>query len=74
MLSLLKVLLQFALTASDPRATCELVHRDAGVAGTYYLYCSQTTPGGLDVISVGRFVPDALPGEEGLFIGAWGRP
>jgi hypothetical protein len=57
MLSILKVLLQFVLTASDPHETCEWVHRDANVAGTYYLYCAQTTDG-IEMASVGHFVPD----------------
>jgi hypothetical protein len=68
--SILKILLQFALAASSPHATCELVHRDPDVAGTYYLYCSQSEPDGTEMISVGRFISDApvsssaSPGEE----------
>ena len=54
----LKVLFQFALTASNPQWTCELTHRDPGVPATFYLYCSQTTPDGLEIVSVGKYVPD----------------
>lgn len=57
-LSILRIFLQFVLTASDPHETCELVHRDANVPGTYYLYCVQPTADGTEVISVGHFVPD----------------
>lgn len=57
-ISILKIFLQFVLTASDPHATCELVHRDASATGTYYLYCVQPTTDGTEMISVGHFVPD----------------
>jgi hypothetical protein len=57
-LSALKIFLQFVLTASDPHATCEFVHRDASTPGTYYLYCVQPTTDGTEMISVGRFAPD----------------
>lgn len=55
----LKVLLQFALTASDPHWTCELAHRDPGVPATFYLYCAQTLPDGTEILSVGKYLPDA---------------
>jgi hypothetical protein len=57
----LKVLFQFALTASNPQWTCELTHRDPGVPATFYLYCSETTQDGLEIISVGKYVPDVAP-------------
>lgn len=65
-LAILKVLFRFVLAASDPHATCALAHRDAGIAGTYYLYCVQTTDR-IEVISVGYFVPDdkRLPAARG---------
>lgn len=59
MSAFLKIMLQFVLTASDPHSTCELSHRDPGMPGTYYLYCSQTQADGIELVSVGRFVPDA---------------
>ena len=59
MLTILNIVLQFVIRASDPSWACELSHRDPGMPGTYYLYCAQTTPSGGEVISVGRFVPDA---------------
>lgn len=58
MLILLSALVQFALQASDPRWSCEITHRDPYVAGTYYLYCAQMTPDGIEVITVGRFISD----------------
>jgi hypothetical protein len=57
-ISILKIFLQFVLTAGDPHTTCELAHRDAYITGTYYLYCAQPTTDGTEVISVGHFVPD----------------
>jgi hypothetical protein len=57
--ALLSALLHFALTAGDPHWTCELAHRDPGVRGTMYLYCAQTAPDGVEIATVGRFVPDA---------------
>lgn len=57
LLLLLRILFQLFL--ANPHLACELVHRDAQIAGTYYLYCVQTPPDGTTVISVGRFVPDA---------------
>lgn len=59
MLTLFYVFLQFVFTASDPHWACELTHRDPGVAGTYYLYCSQMNPDGVELITVGKFVPNA---------------
>ena len=58
MLSLLSIVLQFVVTASDPHWACEVAHRDPGTPGTYYLYCSQTTPDGIELVQVGRFVSD----------------
>jgi len=57
MLSILAALFQFVLCACDPHQACAIVHRDPGVAGTYYLYCSQTV-GDVEVITVGDFEPD----------------
>jgi hypothetical protein len=57
MLSLVTALFHFIISASDPHQACAVMHRDPGVAGTYYLYCSQTI-GDVEVISVGAFVPD----------------
>jgi hypothetical protein len=71
MFSILRVILQFVLTTSNPRSTCELVHRDASTAGTYYLYCAQTAPDGIELVTVGHFVSDAavlskaVPEEKG---------
>jgi hypothetical protein len=59
MLSLISALFQFAIQAADPHSSCELTHRDPGIAGTYYLYCSQMSPDGVEVITVGRFISDA---------------
>lgn len=59
MLSILNAIFQFILSASDPHQACEITHRDPGVAGTYYLYCSQKSPDGVELITVGRFVSDA---------------
>lgn len=59
MLALFHIVLSFVVHASDPSWSCELSHRDPGMPGTYYLYCAQTTPSGVEVISAGRFVPDA---------------
>jgi hypothetical protein len=58
-LALLKVIFHFALHASDPHWTCELTHRDPGLPATFVLYCTQTLPGGVEIISVGKYVPDA---------------
>jgi hypothetical protein len=59
MLSLLSAAFHFALLAVNPHWTCEGVHRDPGVAGTYYLYCSQVSPDGVELIDVGHFISDA---------------
>lgn len=59
MSAFLKIVLQFALAATDPHQSCELAHRDPGIAATYYLYCSQTLADGTEVVSVGKFVPDS---------------
>lgn len=59
MLSILNAVFQFALNAADPSWTCDLTHRDPDIAGTYYLYCSQMTPDGIEMITVGRFISDA---------------
>jgi len=58
-LHLISIVLQFVVTATDPSWSCELTHRDPGVAGTYYLYCAQTTPDGVELVQVGSFVSDA---------------
>ena len=58
MTALLHIVLQFVLTASDPHWACTVTHRDPGVAGTFYLYCSQTTPDGIELVQVGRFISD----------------
>ena len=59
MLTLISIVFQFVTTAADPSWSCELVHRDPGIAGTYYLYCAQMTPDGVELIQVGRFISDA---------------
>ena len=59
MLSLISIVFQFVTTAADPSWSCELTHRDPGVAGTYYFYCSQMSPDGVELIQVGRFISDA---------------
>jgi len=59
MLALISAIFQFALQSTDPTWSCELTHRDPYVDGTYYLYCSQMTPDGVELITVGRFISDA---------------
>ena len=59
MLSILSTVFQFIVQASDPSWSCELTHRDPGIAGTYYLYCSQMAPDNVELITVGRFISDA---------------
>jgi hypothetical protein len=59
MLSILNAVFQFVVSASDPTWSCELTHRDPDIAGTYYLYCSQMSPDGVELITVGRFISDA---------------
>lgn len=56
---ILKILIQFALTAVNPSWTCELTHREPGVAATMYMYCAKTLPDGTEVASIGKYVPDA---------------
>lgn len=56
---ILKILIQFALTAANPSWTCEIAHREPGVAATMYLYCAKTLPDGTEVASVGKYVSDA---------------
>jgi hypothetical protein len=61
MLNLVSIVLQYLITAADPSWSCELIHRDSGVTGTYYLYCQQTTRDGVELVQVGRFVADRKP-------------
>lgn len=58
MLTLLSAVFQFALQSTDPAWSCSLTHRDAYVQGTYYLYCSQMSTDGVELITVGRFISD----------------
>lgn len=58
MLTLISIIFQYAVTAADPSWACEVTHRDPGVAGTYYFYCSQMN-NGVELIQVGRFISDA---------------
>jgi hypothetical protein len=53
------VVFQFVLHASDPRWTCAITHREPGVHATFVLYCAQTAPDGTEIVSVGKYVPDA---------------
>ena len=66
MLTLISIVFQFVVTAADPSWACKLTHRDPGVAGTYYLYCSQMTPDGVELIQVGRFISDVRTGKAPL--------
>jgi hypothetical protein len=66
MLSFLSALFHFALTASNPSWTCELTHRDPGVTGTFYLYCSKMEPDGVELVDVGHFVSDAKAAKATL--------
>ena len=61
MITFLKIVLQFALHTHDPHWTCEITHRDPGLPATFYLYCAQVLPDGLELISVGKYVPDVTP-------------
>lgn len=63
MITLLNVIFQFVVHASDPHWTCAIVHRDPGIAGTSYFYCLQIAPNGIEVVSVGKFVPDVRAGK-----------
>jgi hypothetical protein len=65
MIAILNAVLQFALHVNDPSWKCEVSHRDPGVAGTYYLYCSQWTADGVELIDVGRFIPDVPRHHKG---------
>jgi hypothetical protein len=58
MLFFLSAFLHFVLTAANPQWSCELEHRDPGVAGTFYLYCSKMAPDGVELVDVGHFVSD----------------
>lgn len=58
MLTFLSAVFQFLVQSTDPSWSCETTHRDPGVAGTYYLYCSQMSPDGVEIITVGRFISD----------------
>lgn len=64
MLHLISIVLQYLLTAADPSWSCEWKHRDPGVAGTYYFYCAQTTPDGIELVQVGRFISDARAADK----------
>ena len=55
----ISIVFQFALRASDPHWSCEVAHRDPGLHATFVLYCAQKMPDGVELVSVGRFVPDA---------------
>jgi hypothetical protein len=58
MLTLISAMFQFVVQASDPSWSCSVTHRDPYVAGTYYLYCSQMSHDGVELITVGRFISD----------------
>ncbi|MCJ7438434.1 MAG: hypothetical protein MUP97_11830 [Acidimicrobiia bacterium] len=59
MLTLISIVFQYLVTASDPAWTCKPTHHDPDIAGTYYFYCSQMSPDGVELIQVGRFISDA---------------
>lgn len=59
MLSILNAVFQFVIQTTDPSWSCALAHREPYVAGTFYLYCSQMTPDGVEIATVVRFIPDA---------------
>ena len=63
MLSMISAVFEFVLLAADPSWSCELTHRDPGIAGTYYGYCSQMTPDGVKQATVVRFIPDHKAGK-----------
>jgi len=63
MLSLISAIFQFAVNLTDPNQTCSLTHREPYVAGTFYLYCSQWTDDGVEMITVGRFISDEKAGK-----------
>ena len=66
MLTLISILIQYATTAADPTWSCKTTHREPDLAGTFYFYCSQTTPDGVELVQVGRFISDkrAAAGES----------
>ena len=64
MLHLISIFFHFVATASDPSWSCKLTHRDPDVAGTFYLYCSQMTPDGVELVQVGRFISDKKAAEQ----------
>lgn len=68
MLSLISIVFQYLVTASDSSWACKPTHRDPGIPGTYYFYCSQMSPDGVELIQVGRFISDvrAAAGETVL--------
>ncbi len=59
MLTLIAAIFQFAVQSTDPSWSCELTHREPYVAGTFYLYCAQMSPDGVEIATVGRFISDA---------------
>ena len=64
MITLLFAFLHFVLYASDPSWKCEITHRDPNVAGTYYLYCAQMSPDGVEMIDVGATSSPTREGRE----------
>lgn len=59
LLAFMHAFLHFTVLAANPSWHCAVTHRDPGVAGTYYLYCAKAPTDGVELIDVGRFVPDA---------------
>ena len=66
MLQLISIVFQYTLTAADPSWSCELTHREPGVAGTFYFYCSQMAPDGVELVQIGRFISDAKAAKAAL--------
>jgi len=64
MLSILSAVFQFIIQASDSTWTCSATHREPHVAGTFYLYCAQMSPDGIERITVGHFISDAKARAE----------
>lgn len=64
MLSLLGIVFQFVVTANDPSWSCEVTHREPNIRGTFYLYCSKTSPEGIELVQVGRFISDERAAKE----------
>lgn len=58
MLTVIAIVVQFLVSLTDPQQMCEVTHRDPDVAGTYYLYCAQMSPDGIELVTVGRFISD----------------